>query len=167
MSQPKYQRRNFYIEKEFQRAFIIRFCLLMALGSLLTMVLVYWLARHSTTVAISNGHVAVHSAADYLLPLMGQTVLIQLMVTSFATIGMTMMISHKIGGPLYRLKVMLGGLGNGDLTTPMRLRQGDQLKSIANIYNEALAKLDAQIKGLKKASSMEEVKKQLDKFKTS
>jgi len=161
------KRRIYYIEKEFQFKFIIKFCLLLALGSLLTVVLVYWLARHSTTVAIAQGHVAVHTTAEYLLPLMVQTVLIELIVVSLATIVMTLLISHKIAGPLYRLKVMLDGLAEGDLATHMHLRKGDQLKSVADTYNEVIHKLNYKVKMLKDASSMEDVKKQLDKFKTS
>ncbi len=164
--QPQYKRRIYYIEKEFQAKFIIKFCLLLAFGSLLTVVLIYWFARHSTTVAIVQGHVAVHTTAEYLLPLMAQTVLIELIIVGIATIVMTLLISHKIVGPLHRLKVMLVGLAEGDLSTPMHLRKGDQLKNVADTYNEAVNKLNDKVKTLKNASSMEDLKKQLDKFKT-
>ena len=163
----KYKRRTYYIEKKFQAKFIIQFCLLLATGSLLTVALVYWLARHSTTVAIVNGHVAVHSTAEYLLPLMLQTVFIELVVASLATIVMTLLASHKIAGPLYRLKVMFSGLAEGDLSAKMNLRKGDQLKTVADAYNEAINKLNDKVARLKNASSMEDVRKQLDKFKTS
>ena len=137
------------------------------MGSLVTIGVVYWLARHSTTVAIINGRVGVHSTAEYLLPLLQQTFLIELCVVSLATIFMTVLVSHKIAGPLYRLKVMLAGLGEGDVSTRMHLRQGDQLQKVAESYNEAINKLDYKIKMLKNASNSADLKRELDKFKTS
>ena len=48
----KYRRRNYYIDKDFQTKFILKFCSLVAFGSLLTVALIYRSARHSTTVGI-------------------------------------------------------------------------------------------------------------------
>jgi len=87
--------------------------LIIAAGSLLIATLVYWLAQHSTTVAIVNGHVAVHTTAEYLFPLLAQTISIELIVMSLITITMTLFISHKIAGPLYRLKMTFNNLGKG------------------------------------------------------
>ncbi len=167
MRKTDFKRRNYYIDKEFQNKFIVNFCLLVLFGSLITVGVVYWLARSSTTVAILNGRVGVHSTAEYLLPLLLQTFFIQLAVVSVVTIVMTVLVSHKIAGPLYRLKVMLAGLGEGDVSTRMHLRQGDQLQKIAEAYNDTINKLDYKIKMLKNAPTAADFKKELDKFKTS
>jgi methyl-accepting chemotaxis protein len=161
-----YQRRNYYIDKKFQTKFIVQFWLIAAIGSLFVIAAVYWLARNTTTVGIMDGRVAVHTTAEYLLPLMLQTVAIELAVVSFFTIIMTLFVSHKIAGPLYRLNATLRALGNGNLR-PMRLRQGDQLQEVASSYNEALEKLNDKIKRIKNSSSIEEAKKILDTFKLS
>jgi len=68
---------------------------------------------------------------------------------------------------LYRFKMMLQGLGQGDLSTQMHLRSDDQLKDLAQVYNEAVGKLNGKIKTLKNATSVDEIKRELDKFKTS
>jgi len=162
----KYQRSNYYIDKSFQTKFILKFCSLLAFGSALTVALIYWLARHSTTVGIANGRVAVHTTAEYLLPLLLQTVFIELVIVSLAAIAMMLLVSHKIAGPLHRLKIMLGLLGEGDFSSSMRLREGDQLKQVAVTYNETVEKINGRIKTLKNASSMDEVKKILNTFKT-
>ena len=159
-----YQRRNYYIDKKFQTEFIIKYWLVVAAGSLFTIVAVYWLARNTTTVGIIGGRVAVHTTAEYLLPLMLQTVAVELLVVSVLTILMTLFISHKIAGPLYHLTMMFHKLGEGDLTV-LRLRQKDQLQEVASSYNEAIQKINDKIKTLKNASSMEEVKKILGTFK--
>jgi len=160
-----YQRRNYYIDKKFQTKFIVQFWLVLAIGSLLTVAAVYWLAGNTTTVGIINGRIAVHTTAEYLLPLMLQTVAIELAIVSLFTIIMMLFISHKIAGPLYRLKESLKALGDGNLK-PMHLRQGDQLQEVASCYNEAIEKLNDKIKKIKN-SSIEEIRKILDPFKLS
>ena len=179
----KNKRHIYYIEKGFQTRWIIKFCVLVALGSLLTIGLVYWLAQHSTTVTIDRGQVAVRTTVDYLLPLMTQTVLIQLVIMTLATIVMMLFISHKIAGPLYHLKMMFKGLAQGDIAASMRIRKGDQLQIVVDAYNEAVSQLNHKITKLKdttaalgnKAPSMkdgdvkqhiEELKKILNTFNT-
>ena len=63
--------------------------------------------------------------------------------------------------------MMLLGLSHGDLSTHMKLRSEDQLKDVAQAYNEAVDHFNSKIKTLKNASSVDEFKKELDKFKTS
>ena len=160
----QYQRRNYYIDKKFQTKFIMQFWLIVAAGSLFTVAAVYWLAQNTTTVGIMDGRLAVQTSAKYLLPLMLQTAAIELAMVSLAVILMTLFISHKIAGPLYRLKMTLKGLGNGNLTQ-MHLRQGDQLQEVASSYNEAIEKLNDKIEKIKNATSLEEIRKILDTFK--
>jgi len=162
-----YKRRIYFINKDFQADFIVKFCALAGLGSVLTMGLVYWMAMNSTTVAIREGHVAVRTTADYLMPLMFQTVLLEVIIGSIATVALTMIISFRIAGPLHRLKMMFQGLSQGDLSAQMHLRRDDQLKDLALGYNEAINKLNTKIKALKSSSSMDAIKRELDHFKTS
>ena len=163
---PLSQRRNYYIDKDFQTKFILKFCSLVAFGSALTVALIYWSAQHSTTVGIVHGRVAVHTTEAYLLPLLLQTVFIELVIVSLATIVLTLLISHKIAGPLYRLEVALGQLGEGDLESSIKLRKDDQLQRVAVVYNEAVAKINDKIKKAKNASSLDEAKNILNTFKT-
>ncbi len=161
----KSQRCNFYIDKDFQTKFILKFCGLVSVGSLLTVAAIYWMAMHSTTVGIDNGHVAVHTTAEYLLPLLLQTVFIELAVVCLAAMLMMLFVSHQIAGPLYHLKLMLVKLGEGDFSSDMRLREGDQLKMVATAYNTAVEKINGKIKAIKEASSLDEVKNTLNNFK--
>jgi nitrogen fixation/metabolism regulation signal transduction histidine kinase len=170
MSHTPYKRHIYYIDNEFQGQFIIKFCLLVAISSLVGIGLVYWFAQNSTTVAISHGHVAVRTTADYLTPLLTQTVLIQFIIVAIATVAFTLFVSHKIAGPLYRLKMMFKALSQGDVSIPMRLRQGDQLQAVADGYTEAVGEINERLKKAKealKANNIEEVKKILGTFITT
>jgi len=161
-----YKRRIYFINKVFQSDFILKFCLLAGIGSVLTMGVVYWMAMNSTTVVIEEGHVSVRTTAEYLFPLMVQTVSLELIIGSIATIALTILISFRIAGPLYKFKIMFQSLAQGDLSVQMNLRSDDQLKDLAQTYNEAINKLNNKIKKLKSVSSMDELKRELETFKT-
>lgn len=162
----QYKRRNYFIDKKFQTKFILKFCSLLALGSAFIVAIIFWWAGSSTTVGISEGRIAVHTTAEYLLPLLVQTFFIELVIISIAAIALTMLVSHSIAGPVHRFMIMLKGLGEGDLSSPMQLREGDQLQQVSIVYNEALEKIQTKIKLAKNSQSLDEIKKILNTFKT-
>lgn len=161
MAGPKtYKRRNYFIEKEFQAKFILKFCALVALAGLLTIGLLYFLAERSTTVSILNSRVAVRSTTDFLLPLLIQTTLIVTIFVSVATIILTLFISHKIAGPLYRFKKVLEALGRGDFSLDCHIRQLDQLRGLSDGLNEMIMHIRRQLKSIK--GKLSDLKKEAD-----
>lgn len=151
MSESKrgYSRRNYFIEKKFQSNFILKFCSLVALGGLLTIGIIYFLASRSTTVSIINSRVMAHSTADFLLPLLIQTVLIVVIIVSLATIAVTLMFSHKIAGPLFRFKKSIKTLEEGDFSAEFHTRHLDQLKELNAALNSMVVKVREQLNLLK------------------
>ena len=135
-------RRVYFIERKFQTGFILKFCALIIISSLLTGILVYFLSQRSTTVVFEHSRALVKSTSDFLLPLLIQTIVIVSIIVAIATVILTLFISHRIAGPLYRLKRQLGSIGIGDLSGDFSLRKDDQLKDIAN-------SMSAMIKGLR------------------
>lgn len=139
------KRKTYFIEKSFQAKFITKFCMLVIAGVLLTMGILYFLSMRSTTVVIVNSEVVVKTTADFLLPILIQTVVVVMILVSIATIMMTLFISHKIAGPLYRLKKAMRDLGEGDFSTEINLRKLDQLKDIAQEFNNMAGKLKEKL----------------------
>lgn len=151
MDNPKknvYRRRNYFIEKKFQTAFILKFCALVALGGALMMTLLYFFAMKSNTVAFVNSRVVVRTTADFLLPVLIQTVLIMMVFVGIATIFLTLFVSHKIAGPLFRFKRAIGMLEKGDFSESFRIRKSDQLQDLAGTFDRMIAKLRGDFKEL-------------------
>lgn len=48
----------------------------------------------------------------------------------------TIFISHKIAGPMYKLKTYLTGLTNGESVTPLYFRKGDYFLDVAQVVND-------------------------------
>ncbi|MDD5166302.1 MAG: methyl-accepting chemotaxis protein [Candidatus Omnitrophica bacterium] len=142
-------RKSYLIEKEFQTKFILKFCALVAAGGLLFIGILYLLLMQSTTVSIVDSRVAVRTTADFILPILVQTVVIVTVIVSLATIAVTLFISHKIAGPLYRFKKVLQELESGDFTSDFRLRHMDQLQELAGVFNSMVKKIREELKQLK------------------
>ena len=191
----QHRRRNYFIEKKFQARFILKFCSLVAAGGLLTVGLVYFLASRATTVSIVDSRVVVRSSADFILPLLVQTVAVAAVAVALATIALTLFSSHKIAGPLYRFKRVLEALEEGDFSRGFSIRDLDQLQIVADSLNQVVVRNKEQLLAVKEAfgalerkleegaaearpedqrrridearAALSEAKKKLDYFKTS
>ncbi len=71
--------------------------------------------------------------------------MIQLAVFVVVLAVMTVLLSHRVAGPLINLEKSLARLAEGDLTHRIRLRRKDQLKDIRDAYNRTADALRAKI----------------------
>jgi len=152
------RRRNYFIEKKFQAQFILKFCCLAMAGGLLTVGLVYLLASRATTVSIVDSRVVVRSTADFILPVLAQTVAVAVVAVGLATIVLTLFSSHKIAGPLYRFKRVLEDLEEGDFSKGFSIRTLDQLQVLADSLNEVVIRNKERLLALGEAFAALETK---------
>ena len=181
MDDVKNRRRNYYIDKEFQTIFILKFCSLIAIGSIISGLIVYAMSRATVTTTFVNSRLTIKSTADFILPAVLLSGAVVIVLIGLATIIMTLFISHKIAGPLYRLDKDVQEITAGNLRVVFRLRTGDELKplvgSMNNMTNTLRTRITEAKNGLKELESssnlpseaMEKVrklKKSLGKFTT-
>ncbi|MGE4358143.1 MAG: HAMP domain-containing protein, partial [Candidatus Omnitrophota bacterium] len=127
----------------------IKFSLLVILGSLVIGGLLYISTMRSTTVTFENLRATVKTTADFLFPILIQTILVTTIIVGIATIILTLFVSHKIAGPLYRFKKELNSVGKGDLSRNFQIRKNDQLQDLALSMNEMINKLRENLSELK------------------
>ena len=168
------KRRNYFIDKKFQSNFILRFCLLVVATGALIMAILYAMAGKANTVSFVNSRVVVQNTADFLFPLLIQTFVISTMVVGLCTIIVTLIISHRIAGPLYRFKKVLKSLGEGDFSIPCKIRRKDALQDVAAAFNDMITNarqnfdlIDQDLKNLKgkmEAGDIKEIKKSVSEI---
>lgn len=144
-----YKRRIYFIEKSFQAKFILKFCALVVLGGLLTIGLLYLMAMQSTTVSVVNSRVIVRTTANFILPILIQTVAIVVVIVSLATVAVTLFVSHKIAGPLYHIRKVMQELEGGNFSHDFHIRHLDQLQDLANSFDSAIKRIREKIQLLK------------------
>lgn len=145
----KIKRRNYFIDKSFQAKFIFKFCLIVVIASLLLTALLFYFSQDSTTVAIENTRVTVKSTADFMLPVFIQTVAIVFAAAALTVLLLSLFVSHKIAGPLYRIRKEIDALGKGDFSRNFNLRRKDQLKDLATSLNQMCNSLKNRHLGIK------------------
>lgn len=157
----KFKRRNYFIDKSFQTKFIIKFCVIAIISSLVIGASIFYLSMKFTTVAIENAHVIVKSTSDFILPAIIETIALVTLFSALSVIILTLFTSHKIAGPLYRLKKDVELFKGGSLNIDFRTRHTDQLKDLAGSLSEMSKVLSEKHAGLK--TKLAELKELLQK----
>lgn len=132
MSYPRaYHRKHYLIDKQFQLAFIMKFCSVVVFSSLVIGAMIFFFTKDSTTVAIENTRVFVKPTADFILPQIVVTIIVVATVFSVVLFAMSLFATHRIVGPMYRLRKEIDNVRGGDLTGAFIIRDKDQLKGLA------------------------------------
>jgi methyl-accepting chemotaxis protein len=173
------RRSKYFIDKDFQLFFIVKFCSLIVAGSIFVVGVMYFLGRQSTTVSIVGSRVVVLRTTDFLLPLLMQTALAVTAISAVFTIIFTLLFSHKIAGPLYRFRQAIIAVKNGDFTGSFRLRDYDQLQDLALDLQAAVDGTRQKINDIKSRvneikncnvgelkENIDELEKRVDQFKS-
>ena len=124
-------RRQLFIDPSFQKNFIFKFCIIVILSSLLVAGIVLFLTQNSTTVAIEKTKVLVKPTSDFILPSLSVTLLIVTVFSALVVLLLTLIMSHKIAGPIFRLKREIDVMQSGDLSRNFNLRADDQLQPLS------------------------------------
>ncbi len=126
------KRRQLFIDPTFQARFIVKFCVIVVVSSLLIAGVVLALTSSSTTIAIENSKVLVKPTSDYILPVLSLTVLTVTAGAALAVLMLTLFISHRIAGPVYRIQTEVERMKDGDLVRNFNIREKDELQGLAH-----------------------------------
>ncbi len=143
-----HKRRHFFVKREFQFKFILKFCIVLLFGAIISTGLLFLLSRSTLTASFQHSRLVVKDTSYAILPVIVYTNLITLGLIIIATIIVTLFISHKIAGPLFRFEKELKQIGEGDLTNSVRLRRKDQITGIADNLNMMISSLRYKLLGI-------------------
>ena len=160
MGKRKYKRRQYIIDRRFQYSLISKFAILSAsivIGSLSLLVLVYY-KYGDVQVSIEqpilfgladgfldNGDMATYTLLNLLWPVLS----ICLLGTTIFTFFYSVIISHRMAGPVFRMRKLLGEMAQGDLRRQVsRLRKKDEFKHLFADINNVKERWRLQIQEL-------------------
>lgn len=132
------------VERTFKLEFGLRLCLLTAAGMLAVTLFLYYAT--SKDLGDSYGH-AIYLINDLkirIFPLFFASfysVFILVVVTAAIAV-ISVLYSHRIAGPLFRIERNLDLIGSGDLTVNTRFRKTDQLFVLADELNAMVRSLN-------------------------
>jgi methyl-accepting chemotaxis protein len=123
------------IRSDFTAGFQIKFILAMVLGALLTTLAIYFYLDQGLGPNYFDALATLSTVEAALTSSLVITFCLQLFLIFILTIGLTLFVSHKIAGPVFRYEGSLTEILEGDLRTDVRTRDGDQLKSMIDSMN--------------------------------
>jgi len=92
-----------------------------------------------------KAHLVLKTTMDNLLPILIAVNGIALILAAFLIVRFT----HRIAGPVYRLRKMAPRIAEGDLSRELKFRQSDEAKEIAEAVNQIINGLRQKISVLK------------------
>jgi methyl-accepting chemotaxis protein len=150
---PKFRRRNYFIKKGFQTRFILRFILVIFFGIIVSSGIVYFLTSKKIEEAYYRSHIKIASTGEIVYPILFTANIITVGIIIVITIIVTLLISHKIAGPLYRIEKSIHEIGEGNLSFKIYLRAKDELITLAEIFNNMIVKLRGKIERIQNAAT--------------
>ena len=127
---------------------MLRFCLLILLGGILSTGLILYFSQGNLTSLFSNSHLIITDTAMFILPAVIYTNLVTIILISFFMVLIILFVSHKIAGPLFRLEKDINVISEGDLTYRVKLRKGDQLIELSEDVNQMTMSLNSKIRAI-------------------
>lgn len=147
------RRKNYFINRQFQEKFIIKFCLLVIAGALISGSLIYAMSAKTVTTVFENSRLEIKNTADYILPAVFLSGILMIGLIGLATIVVTLFTSHRIAGPLYALERDIKEIARGNLAVSFHLRTGDEIKPLAEALNFMTEALRSRILSLRQEIS--------------
>ena len=147
--QTKYRRKHYFIDKDFQTGFALKFCIILIIGAILSTGILFAFTSNTLTTSFEDSRISIEKTSRDILPAMLYTNAVTVVTISLAAIVVLIFISHKIAGPFYRFEKTFEEIGNGNLSLRIGLREKDQFSVIAQKINEMNKQLNERIVRLK------------------
>jgi methyl-accepting chemotaxis protein len=144
------RRKNYFIKREFQTKFILKFCILIILTALISGFLIYLFSSQSVTTVFENSRLIIKPSTEFIIPGLILSSIISVIIVGIATIVVVLFISHRIAGPLYKLESSLERMASGDVSFDIYFRQTDETKRLAEIFNITSQGLNNLLNDVKK-----------------
>ena len=131
-----YKRKQYFINKTFQSEFIVKFCGLVIMGSVVFGIILYLFSKHALTTSFENSRLVIKSTADYIFPGLLFGGVITAIITALAAGAVVMLMTHRIAGPMYRFERYINEIGSGRLYSDLKIRKKDQFQNMAGSLNK-------------------------------
>lgn len=157
MGDPAHRRRTYVIDPEFQYRLMGRIAIqgvMITVASLLLLASVYHVYGGISVEVLqpdpfhSGGEIRTVSREQSLFSFLWPVMLACVAATLLVTLVFGVLLSHRMAGPVFRMRRALGQLMEGDLAFELRLRKNDAFKPMAETINELRERWTGRIEEL-------------------
>ncbi|MGA2193162.1 MAG: methyl-accepting chemotaxis protein [Nitrospirota bacterium] len=145
----RWRRRNYFIKKGFQARFILKFLAVMVAGIGLSGIIVHRRISARLEDLFYSSHIRVKTTAEIILPELLKIDSLTFVLVLAAVAAMTVLLTHRIAGPLFRFERNLARIASGDFNVSFKLRGDDELKTLGDAFDEMKFCLNSRFKVMK------------------
>jgi len=139
------KRRQYFVQKNFQSKFILKFCMVLLVGIIISTGLVLLFSENTLTSSFEQSRLVIKNTASAIFPDVFLSHVIAFILISLLAIVVMLLISHKLAGPMFRFQKELNNIGNGDLSHIVKIRKKDQFEAVADSLNQMRENLQKKI----------------------
>lgn len=134
----QYKRRKFFIDRQLQTKYVVLTVLLLLAYTLIFVAVLFL----PFVIPLSFDYpVAEQTRAARMLLSLHKTIWPAIGTAILVLSALSIFVTHKIAGPVYRFKKVLGEVSAGNLDISIRLREKDDLKDLAEDLNLVISEL--------------------------
>ncbi len=152
MTKSSYKRRNYFIKKNFQGKLILGYFLFVVVGCLIFTIILALLSADSLTVVYQDNDLQIGQTPLMIVKQLLTANWILIVAGSAFVVGIAMLITHRLAGPMFRLEWAVDNMIGGQLNDVIYLREKDEGKELAAKLNQFNKGLSQDIKQIKKQS---------------
>ncbi|MDY6842985.1 MAG: methyl-accepting chemotaxis protein [Thermodesulfobacteriota bacterium] len=147
MEKPKYKRKvfNFSIKKKMQLRLLLKVFLIVLISVVICTTIFYFYSNRVVGTSYRLFHVKAENFLDFLLP----AVILSFVLSTIAGFIISLFFPNPIAGPLYRIEKEILRIADGDLTSNIIIRKGDEMKDLADAINIMMKGLRKRIEEIK------------------
>ena len=181
MNDSTQNRKTIFIQKQYQLKSIMTVVGLIVVSGLVSGILLFFLLSSELASELKAAHTNLQNASDNLVPIIIFSNIVTIIVTGTVAGLAVLYQSHKIAGPLYRIKSICDDVTSGNYETMTSLRKHDQLTNLASSFekmlkslrgkkdkrNESISQVQQNLEQIKNLSNDEQINKQLEQASVS
>ncbi|MBI5233415.1 MAG: hypothetical protein HY880_03595 [Deltaproteobacteria bacterium] len=138
------------LDRGFKLMFAFKLTLLVSAGVFGATVVLYLAALRDMGSAYGEAFTVIYKMREELFPMIFASFfsIAFLILVTASIAGISVVYSHKIAGPIFRLEKHLEAIGQGDFTVTTKFRRHDQLHEFADIANEMTRSLNHRVRSI-------------------
>jgi methyl-accepting chemotaxis protein len=151
-----YRRRHYFVKKELQLSFILKFFVLAIISSITGNIILYFLLNKEIKKTLYSAHLAIETSGEIIIPHLILINLIIIPLIVLICIIITRSYIKRISGPIFRFQKIADEITKGNLSLKVILRKGDRLIELQDKFNLMINELKNTINNMK--SPLNEIK---------
>jgi methyl-accepting chemotaxis protein len=149
MQHRTWRRRNYFIRKDFQGRFVLRFFLAILVGAIVFTAILSIFSAHTLTVTYEDSSLRLDRTPKALFLHMVRAYGVYILVLGVVISVVSVFLSHRIAGPLFRFERSVEEITRGNLAFCVILRRKDEGKELAGLINTMIASLAGHVSDMR------------------